>query len=394
MDATSKPPATPVDMAVAGAAAGAGLTARPAAGAAPTYTVHLVGQLTDVVFSFLGPATAALAEVGHRQTVVVMEDPRFAYLPGEFSPSVDLIVIKHDTRWHRWREALPLFWRVLRQRRPSAVHFHGFIPLTFGSLFVRLAGLKPALYYSPHGSKAHGRFGSLARLVMATAGRVLGSKRLSAIVAAEGDNSGALGDFTHMSLINNPVAPAFFLTRRSESASPLVIAGHRASPPEAAFQLAQMSAIFSGTQESLSFHWLGRIDAAAPAAALRAAGVQVFSDDEDRKRAEVLAKGWLYLAPADARGFAVHVAEAMAVGVPCVAGDTPSNRALIEHGVTGFLYNSDTEALQQVASLVDNRELRHRFGAAARGAAQTRQAMSQFIQSVHTVYGESAPTTA
>src|ERR1700712_230461 len=40
----------------------------------PGRVVHVVGRVTDEVFSFLGPATAAIARTGAHQSIVMIDD--------------------------------------------------------------------------------------------------------------------------------------------------------------------------------------------------------------------------------------------------------------------------------------------------------------------------------
>lgn len=65
-------------------------------------------------------------------------------------------------------------------------------------------------------------------------------------------------------------------------------------------------------------------------------------------------------------GLSYAVLEAMTFGKPVVATDIPANRAIVEHGVTGFLGASPQEMIAHVRLLVQDAALRRRMGAAAR----------------------------
>jgi len=62
----------------------------------------------------------------------------------------------------------------------------------------------------------------------------------------------------------------------------------------------------------------------------------------------------------------------MAVGLPVVAQRMGSNSEIIEHGVNGFLVETQDEWYKCIKELVDNRELRLRMGEAARGTVVER----------------------
>ena len=130
---------------------------------------------------------------------------------------------------------------------------------------------------------------------------------------------------------------AFIAESRRESRHPLIVSGadHVMRAPEADL-IGQLAVLLNDGDARIAFNWLGRVDDASRAR-LRAAGVGVFDGVEGAARASKLATGWVYLATGGASGFARHLAEAMAAGVPCVAFDCAAHRALIRDGQTGFL---------------------------------------------------------
>jgi len=56
----------------------------------------------------------------------------------------------------------------------------------------------------------------------------------------------------------------------------------------------------------------------------------------------------------------------MAVGLPVVASAVGSSRSVIRDGENGFLASSSSEWTEKLLALARDRELRERFGAAAR----------------------------
>jgi glycosyltransferase involved in cell wall biosynthesis len=65
------------------------------------------------------------------------------------------------------------------------------------------------------------------------------------------------------------------------------------------------------------------------------------------------------------------IAEAMACGLPVVCHRLGGYRELIEHGRTGFLFDTDEEAFQTIVRLKQDRKLRETVGQAARRSMES-----------------------
>jgi glycosyltransferase involved in cell wall biosynthesis len=65
------------------------------------------------------------------------------------------------------------------------------------------------------------------------------------------------------------------------------------------------------------------------------------------------------------------IAEAMACGLPVVCHQMGGYRELIEHGRTGFLFDTDEEAFQTIVRLKHDRDLRRTVGHAARRSMES-----------------------
>ena len=84
--------------------------------------------------------------------------------------------------------------------------------------------------------------------------------------------------------------------------------------------------------------------------------------------ADELAKAHVFVFASHSEGRPNAVLEAMAAGLPVVASDIPGVNELVQHGVTGFLYQPDSvEALAaHIQCLLEDADLRARFGRAGR----------------------------
>jgi colanic acid/amylovoran biosynthesis glycosyltransferase len=91
----------------------------------------------------------------------------------------------------------------------------------------------------------------------------------------------------------------------------------------------------------------------------------------------------------EAEGFGMVCAEAQAVGKPVVAFSCGGIPEIISHGVTGFLApERDWQALaRNLATLLQNAELRERFGRSARDAILRQFDLQQCTRQLEGVYG-------
>lgn len=166
------------------------------------------------------------------------------------------------------------------------------------------------------------------------------------------------------------VADVYFELSRDEAPQPLIVTASGHCDTRHVARFAQLAVLLQST--NAAFHWLGSTDGAS-AAQLAAAEVAQFDLRLDLERADHLRRAWLFVEP-NYRPvkFPRHLAQAMAIGLPCVAWNTASHRALIEHGRTGLLCASARELLDCIVHLIDTAEVRSRIGEAAREEAYRR----------------------
>jgi glycosyltransferase involved in cell wall biosynthesis len=90
------------------------------------------------------------------------------------------------------------------------------------------------------------------------------------------------------------------------------------------------------------------------------------------KKIEMLRRAAVFVNPSEKEGWGITNIEAAACGTPVVANDAPGLRDSVVNGETGLLYNdNDAHALSlSIQSLIDNKELRERFGVSGRSWAE------------------------
>lgn len=333
--------------------------------------VHVVGCVTDEVFSFLGPAANALARSGIEQTVVMIDELRYRHHVMSLHESAELMLTpKLRNPVKQWQAVLRGCRLALVDGPLRTVHLHGLLPCLVGAIAVRAAGVKVPIFYSPHGSRSLGQLRALGALMLWLFRPVLKPSRHAAIVNVLQEKL-AFGKWKSVELVESPVGDAFFNEPRNETRHPLLVTGGRAQGAHSAELFAQLAVLLSGEDLHISFNWIGTVDPVSQVR-LNAANVGVFERTNDADCALRLAAGWIYVAPGGTRGFPLFLVEAMAAGLPCVAMDSVQHREFIRDGETGFLCNTERDMITCIANLIDSPSLRASVGQAAREEAKRR----------------------
>ena len=335
--------------------------------------VHVVGKLTESAFAFVGSASQALGDNGIPQTVILVRDPPHPALLAKFHPSVRLELPPVSAGpMKQFRQAVKQLCHEASTRSVAAIHLHGLLASLTAIYAVWFCGLSPRLFLLPHGSRWLWLVRGASSLLMWLRHPFRRADPSGAVAHMPSGRPRALPlPAQPIRLIEHPIAAHFFAWDRQESRRPLIVAGTSADNPLGAAQFAQMAVLLSEDSMSLSFNWVGRIDAESRAR-LKAASVGIFDEEDAHGRAGRLAGAWIYVAYAGAPVFPVLLAEAMAMGIPCVAWDSPQNRNVVRHGETGLLCSSQSQLLASIAQLIDSPELRRNMGRNAQEEAARR----------------------
>lgn len=349
------------------------------------HLLHVVGPVTDEVFSFLGPATRALANNGHSQQIVVIDVPEHRHNVEKFDEYASVLRIAAGSNLiGEWTGVFKVCKIELRKDGLGAVHVHGLIPFLLVSIGLRSANVQAPVVYSPHGSRSLGTLRFVGKLAMLAVHSATRHGRRSAIVTVPREIS-AFEKWETTAVIENPVSNSFFSAPRIEASKPLIVTGGRHSNVRSVEMFSQLAVLLSGEELGLEFNWIGTVPEIAQRR-LQAASVNVSSISNDQECAATLAGGWMYVAPWSTRGFPLFLVQAMATGLPCVALDCEQHREVIEDGKTGFLCTTEQEMVTKIATLVDNPELRLEMGSAAKALATARFSEATFENKLMTAY--------
>jgi len=335
------------------------------------HVLHIAGRVTGAVFSFLRPTLRALDSAGVRQTLVFLDWPDSQLAPADLPPGVALVAVPiQGSSWRNWARLSLTVDHLFHAEACDidAIHLHGLMPYLLGGRFGTRFPADVATYFTPHGSRSMHLLRSLSGRVIRRMGK---RQALSVIASSPGDASMLSSASVTALLVESPVETDFFNVERQESATPHVVSGSMIEDDPAVHLFSRMAVVLGAAELGLQFDWLGRAGADGQAQ-LKAAGVCRFDGASSAELAQRLASAWLFVATQGSREFPSLLACAMAAGLACLAPDTERHRELIRHGETGFIYGSESEALQLLTMLLDDPALRNSLGLAARADASAR----------------------
>ena len=343
-------------------------------------TVHLVGRLTPAILSFLLPAIQALSAVGQRQALLYIDNGDSHEQVSAVPADVHRVHVRDsDSRLLRCNALFNALLHFSRQHPINILYVHGLLPALAAARLLRgRANGGIDVFFSPHSSRIlgwtvaeHAVFGRMRRATV-------GNNALPVIVNVQRE-ARLLAPFDGFAVqvIDCPVPRVFFDTPRNEAGRPRLISCNLERHHAAIDGFQRVAVLLNDDRLGINFNWIGNTEAEA-IETLGAAGVACFEASTSSSRADLFSTAWVYVATGDERGFPIHLAEAMAAGLPCVALDTENHRSVVVPGETGYLYANVREMLEHIGQLVDSQRLRHRLGQAARRVAELRFSEAEF----------------
>ena len=356
--------------------------------------IHVTEALGGGVAYCLSQLAQAQAATGHQVLIVhsVRLDTPVDSLTKLFPPPITMSVLPMVTAISPVSDlrALYLLTKLLRAEQPDVIHLHSSKAGVLGRAAAKLCGMGDRMFYSPHGfaflrsdvsSTKQMLFLNLERFASKLGGTVIGCSGTEADLA-----------LTHVGhartcLVENSVdLSAVPVATGSTDARVRVVTSGRICYQKAPWRFRDMAV--GCADLPADFVWLGDGDLRADVMVggelpsnMRITGwlprTDVYAE---------LAQGDIFVLQSLWEGMPLALIEAQAAGLPAVVSDVVGNRDVVIDGETGFVCRTDADLLKKARLLIEDAELRHRMGQAAREMAAVRFSVDRMHREMMVVY--------
>ncbi|MDY0260592.1 MAG: glycosyltransferase [Desulfovibrio sp.] len=285
--------------------------------------------------------------------------------------------------------------KIILKTNPHVVHCHSSIAGVFGRIAAKLAGV-PSLY-TPHAyAFLRSDIGPVART---------GIKAIEWGLTKIGDGIAACGDeeyFWALRLAGDK--QKVFLARNAIDLA-MIDAINGARTPESETNNIQVGTCGRLTNQ----HGLDWFVHAATSLQAEASWIWVGAKTDSRELPDFVRRtGWvdnkialscvasmnIFVHPTRWDGLSYALLEAMSLHKPVVVSDIPPNRAVVQHGINGFVAKNADEMEQYIRALINDPELRHQMGAAGRHYVEQNHSIDSVRQNYDTIYQNLANSIA
>lgn len=338
--------------------------------------LHVTESLAAGVGHYLVLVANAQAQLGHQVVIAhsVRPDTPVERLDQMFDPAIQRVVIPMVTQPSPISDlkAVLALKRLIQGARPDAMHLHSSKAGVLGRLASKLAFANAKVFYSPHGfaflrqdvSRLKQRIFLLFEQVASWLGGTL-----IACSATEADLAEKRVGCRSVVLVENAADLTEIPTWKGKSDKKVrVLNSGRISfqknPPF-------FRQVADGCRDlKASFTWLGDGDLAS--SLMSDGNVEVTGWLPREVLMEYLAQADIFLMPSLWEGMPLALIEAQAVGLPAVVSDVVGCRDAVIDGETGFVCKTTHELIAKTRLLIENPDLRRKFGDNAASRAKTR----------------------
>lgn len=354
--------------------------------------LHITESLGAGVGHYVWLAARAQVTVGH--TVVLTHSIRHdtpADLDERFAFLAKRVVVPMVTEVSVFKDAFSV-WRLaalLRQEQPDVVHLHSSKAGVLGRVAMLLAGgrlrRRTRMFYSPHGFAFLRQDVSAAKQKLFLGFEWVAAKlggTLVACSATEAELAASKVGHARVRLVEN-ATDLSEVQRSTGSADDRlnVLNAGRACYQKAPWRFKAVAQQCADLPTR--FVWLGDGDLAHE---MSGNNLQLTGWLSRAQVAEQLATADIFLMPSLWEGMPLALIEAQAAGVPAVVSNVVGCKDVVQHGVTGFVCDTDEELRWRTRELIADASLRRRMGDNAARMARARFAVERMNKELLQLY--------
>ncbi len=356
--------------------------------------LHITESLGAGVGHFLQLATSGQAADGHQVVMAhsIRSDTQVDQLDAQFSFLAKRTVVPMVTQVSWLQDALSV-WRLMRliqQEQPDVVHLHSSKAGVLGRVAAWLSGSRAHVFYSPHGFAFLRLDVSAAKQKLFLWFEQFSAKLGGTLVAcsrSEADLAEEKVRHPRVRLVENATDLSQVL-RSSGSAGGRV---NVLNAGRVCFQKGpwRFSAVAKACVDlNAQFVWMGDGDMADTLRSAHESHLLLTGWLTHAEVAQRLAQADVFLMPSLWEGMPLALIEAQAAGIPAVVPNVVGCRDVVQHGVTGFVCNSDEELSSCTRELIANASLRKRMGDNAEQMSRVRFAVERMNKELLQLYAE------
>ncbi|MCB4358668.1 glycosyltransferase [Quatrionicoccus australiensis] len=322
--------------------------------------VNIVEATATGTLSMVALLSASQCEKGHDVCVIYSKRPESPLnIKDVFDERVRLINIQMDGKLNKIYSIIKMAI-LLNRIGPDAVFLHS----SFAGFLGRVAGLfcfgNARFYYVPHCiSMMRQDISNLKRLFFSILEIFASIKKCDYVACSRSELSVIKKyiPFRLCHLLENSVNfPPVNVSNKIESNGVVkVITVGQIRKQKNPQLFSKLSEVMRDEDFNVEFIWVGDGDSEEKNSLLKS-GVQVTGWVEREKVFDLLKNANIYLSTSLWEGMPVSIIEAQLMGLPVVASSCAGNIDVVEHGVTGFLFDSTDSAISCLVELIGNEE--------------------------------------
>lgn len=351
--------------------------------------LHITESLGAGVEHFLSLVTRGQSQAGHQVVLAhsIRSETSVDELDEQFSGLARRVILPMATEVSLRKDALSVWHliRLIRHEQPDVLHLHSSKAGVLGRVAVLLALSNARVFYSPHGfaflrqdvsSAKQKLFLWFERLASLLPGTLLACSATEAKLAIE-----KVGH-KHVVLVENAInLDDVQLAKGAANGVVNVLNASRACYQKAPWRFQQVAQHCEALPAV--FTWVGD-GACRPDETANLCVTGWLGRSEVAKH---MARADVFLMPSLWEGMPLALIEAQAAGLPAVVSNVVGCRDVVQHGVTGFICNTDEDLCTRTKQLIQDVELRQRMGENAAKMSRSRFAVERLNAQLLNLYG-------